>query len=162
MSDKLIYPWDAETKLALPPRVPQLDQRASKKAGRPAYMPCACSTDEAPPVADNGCAVCRKDGAWVQVEHHRGKTIYDMATCAERKVGDTEVGVPEGMTMKKPGPVDKWDERSDGWKEDLELKAEIDKQATRAKAVQEAEARIISNSPDIAIVLGLIDPAQGA
>ena len=36
----------------------------------------ASSTDQAPPAAKAGMAACWREGAWVQVEDHRGETVY--------------------------------------------------------------------------------------
>lgn len=161
MPKPLVYPWDKDSKVSLPARVPQLDQRATKLAGAPRYMPGPNTTDEKPPKAKTGHVVKRIDGAWVQVKHHRGETVYDKESGTKRKIGDGETGVPDGMTLKKPGAVDKWDKASGAWKKDPARQAEIDKEAARGVAVAAARERVIANSPDIAIVLGLIDPVEG-
>lgn len=164
MSEQLSYPWDAETKVALPPRVPQLDQRATKLAGAPRYMPNPFATGEAPPLAEKGHIVRRAAGAWVQVPHRRGETVYDKATGAERKIDDQEIGVPKGMTTLKPGPAEKWDEKSGEWAKNEARAVEMAEETAREQARQAALERVKSAMPDevsatdVAIVLGLRAP----
>lgn len=165
MSEPLIYPWDVETKVQLPPRRPQLDQRATKLAGAPRYMPCACATEEAPPKAKASHVVQRIDGVWVQVQHRRGETVYDKATGAARKIGDNEIGVPDSMTTLEPGLFDKWDEKRGRWAEDASLKAAHELDARRAEAQEAARQRVANvdatdiSPMDLAIVLGLREPS---
>lgn len=165
MTEKLIYPWDAETGVALPARAPQLDKRETVLAGEPVYMPCACATDEAAPEPETAHVVQRIGNAWVQTAHYRGVTVYDKETGAERKIGDNEIGIPESMTTGKPGPADKWDVEQDRWAEDDALKAEIEAQAARVEGQEAARQRVATadaadvSQADIAIALGLREPA---
>lgn len=165
MSEPLIYPWDAETKVALAPRAPQLDQRATKLVGEARYMPAPNTSDEAPPKPKKGYVVKRIDGAWVQDQDHRGETVYDKETGAEREIGDTDIGIPKGMTTEKPGAFDKWDEKRGRWTEDASLKAEHDLETRRAEAQEAARLRVARvdagdvSAADIAIALGLREHA---
>ncbi len=76
-------------------------------------------------------ARCFIDGAWTEVEDHRGKTVY---RTSERKDGGvtslvgeeavvTEIGpLPDDVTADKPGPHDRWNPQAASWVEDAALK----------------------------------------
>jgi hypothetical protein len=115
-------------------------------------------TLEAPPAAQEGHVVCRKNGEWEQVEDHRGETVYSTLDGAERKA--KELGpLVDATTAKPANPYDKWDGVK--WSEDAELKAEHGKQEARATARAEAQQRISMAEPneitvaDLAVALGL-------
>lgn len=157
-----IWNYDARTKTLLPggPRQAQVVwNRRGLKVGDPKrYAMPANSTPVAPPDEQAGYVRCFIVGAWVQVRHHRGETVYDVATGAARNIKDTEIGVPAGMTLEKPGPADKWDGQNKQWSEDAAKKAAIDKEADRVAAVEAAQARVVAANPDLAIALGIIEP----
>ena len=91
----------------------------------------AHATAIAPPVPQDGFARCFIDGAWTEVEDHRGKTVY---RTSERKDGGvtslvgeeavvTEIGpLPDDVTADKPGPHDRWNPQAASWVEDAALK----------------------------------------
>ncbi|MEG6508612.1 tail fiber assembly protein [Methyloligella sp. 2.7D] len=95
----------------------KLDASDPKKWLRPPN-----TTDEAPPELGEGYAAVRTGGEWVQVEDHRGETVFDTATGAESEV--TSLGpLPEGVTpIERPSPFHVWNEGEGAWQEDADAK----------------------------------------
>lgn len=76
------------------------------------------ATPVAPPEARPGYARCWIDGAWHQVEDHRGEVLY--STVSGERVEWEELGpVPEGWwTTQAPGEHQVWDAEAGAWAED--------------------------------------------
>ncbi|MGH6736552.1 MAG: tail fiber assembly protein [Methyloceanibacter sp.] len=124
----------------------------------------ASRTLDAPPEFAPGHVVCRKDGVWVQVEDHRGETVYATADGTEREIKDLGA-LPDDVTAAKPGVHDTWDERRGAWAEDAERRATSERQAL-IEAARAAAAERVATSPsgeisaeDLAVAVGLREPA---
>lgn len=118
----------------------RLDPMASRREGKDVYATPANATTIAPPVLQTGHARCFINGAWAQVEDHRGKTVYNTRT-KERAVMTVLGPIPAGFTLKAPGAFDSW---ADGaWVTNKPaMQANAKQQAVDAiQAVLDAKAR---------------------
>ncbi|WP_461208555.1 hypothetical protein [Desulfocurvus sp. DL9XJH121] len=113
----LIYNYDADSGEYLGEGTARPDPLETARGGQPAYLIPANATAGAPPEAVAGYARCFVDGAWTQVEDHRGETYYGTAT--GQAVTIAELGaLPDGITQDAPGTHQIWDEDSATWVED--------------------------------------------
>lgn len=100
-------------------------------------------TVDPPPAAEDGHAVCRRGGEWVQVEDHRGETAYLKE--GGRPVTVMSLGpLPEGMTTLVP-PAPPFIFEDGGWKPLVEapprdVLAEIDALKAESERLQAALA----------------------
>jgi hypothetical protein len=85
-----------------------LDPLESLNQGKEVYLMPAHSTVVAPPDAAEGNARIFKNGAWTQIEDHRGTRIYKTSDASEMIIA--EVGaIPEGFTLLAPCEFPVWD-----------------------------------------------------
>lgn len=107
-----------------------------------------------PPAAREGfaCVFDRSTQTWSHVEDHRGVRAYWKSGGGRAKI--TKLGsMPRDVIAKaRPSEWHVCDTGADYWVEDTGAK---DMDAKREAARQ----RVIANNRDIAIVLGLVDPA---
>lgn len=80
----------------------------------------ANATDIAPPEAVEGMVRVFVDGAWQQMEDHRGTVLYSTADKSVLTIDDFGE-LPAGYTEIAPGEFDSWDEQSGQWVTDTEL-----------------------------------------
>lgn len=96
-----LYHYDPETGEYRGSREARLDPLESRKAGEPRYLIPANATTEAPPLPRAGFVPCWRDGAWQQIEDHRGKAGWiDGAPSEVARLGP----LPNGWSEEPPPP----------------------------------------------------------
>jgi len=113
----------------------------------------ACIT--APPDAEAGHVMLYRDGSWLAVADHRGKTVYSVADGAAvliNALGD----YPTDTTLLKPATAwDKWD--GTNWVKDAEAEREAKIIAVeKERSTRIAEANSVSAAWQAQLLLGII------
>jgi hypothetical protein len=116
-----IYNYHPTTKEYLGEEEARLDPLEFKK-GKTVYLLPANATFDAPPAHDKGTTRCFIDGKWVNIEDHRGETVYDIKT-GKALIVDAIGQISTGYTKKpKPSGIHIWDEKTEEWVEDEKMK----------------------------------------
>lgn len=90
-------------------------------------LPENCTFD-APPKPDPGEAVKLIAGSWQTLEDHREKTVYAKDRQADDLVIKDLGPIPDTHTDQKPNEWDVWNQNTDSWVEDPDLKKKIETQ----------------------------------
>ncbi len=129
----------------------KIDPMATASVGLDQYLIPANATIVPPPEAQAGYARCFIDGLWVQVEDHRGQTVYSTSDASPSVM--SELGaIPDGQTLLEPCEYPIW--TGVAWQVDQVLldahNAQVAAQAAKAQS-------IIDNLPSWAVVGGKFD-----
>ena len=95
------------------------------------------------------------DGAWTQVEDHRGATIWNTVTLESKKVADLGAIPVEWTKLPMPDNESKWD--GSAWVPDQDI---IDARLTEEARIAAKAKAITDNLPSWAIIEAAINAAD--
>lgn len=132
------------------------DEFLAQGVGLPAN---ACIT--APPATEAGRVALYRDGRWLDVADHRGKTVYSITDSAAVLI-NVPGEYPADTTPLKPATTwDKWD--GEKWVTDpAEEKAAAIKEARERQTLLVAEANSITQAWQTQLLLGIITESDKA